>query len=100
MQQAVPPVLLTPDAAVLERAVRERPDVAAAVLEQLRYRAKDKPALGTNPLDGPAVVADGASGGGRVHADAVDPDAVHSTAVHPDGGGGDDPAEHVRADRR
>jgi membrane protein len=34
---AVPGMLLTPDVAVLERAVRERPDVAAAVLEQLRY---------------------------------------------------------------
>lgn len=33
----VPDVLLSPDVAVLERAVRERPDVAAAVLDQMRY---------------------------------------------------------------
>ena len=33
----LPDVLLSPDAAVLERAVRERPDVAAAVLDQMRY---------------------------------------------------------------
>lgn len=34
----LPDVLLSPDVAVLERAVRERPDVAAAVLDQLHYR--------------------------------------------------------------
>jgi membrane protein len=33
----LPPVLLSPDVAVLERAVRERPDVAAAVLDQMHY---------------------------------------------------------------
>jgi hypothetical protein len=33
----LPDVLLSPDVAVLERAVRERPDVAAAVLDQMRY---------------------------------------------------------------
>jgi membrane protein len=33
----LPGVLLSPDVAVLERAVRERPDVAAAVLDQMRY---------------------------------------------------------------
>ena len=33
----MPDVLLTPDVTVLERAVRERPDVAAAVLEQMHY---------------------------------------------------------------
>ena len=35
--EKVPDVLLTPDVAVLERAVRERPEVAAAVLEQMHY---------------------------------------------------------------
>jgi membrane protein len=35
--EAVPEVLLAPDVAVLERAVRERPDVAAAVLTQMHY---------------------------------------------------------------
>jgi hypothetical protein len=30
-------VLLSPDVTILERAVRERPDVAAAVLDQMRY---------------------------------------------------------------
>lgn len=34
----LPDVLLSPDVAVLERAVRERPDVAAAVLDQMHYR--------------------------------------------------------------
>ncbi len=33
----LPDVLLSPDVAVLERAVRERPDVAAAVLDQMHY---------------------------------------------------------------
>jgi hypothetical protein len=33
----LPDVLLSPDVAVLERAVRERPDVAVAVLDQMRY---------------------------------------------------------------
>ena len=33
----LPDVLLSPDVAVLERAVRERPDVAAAVLNQMHY---------------------------------------------------------------
>ena len=39
----LPDVLLTPDVAVLERAVRERPDVAAAVLEQMHYGRVDPP---------------------------------------------------------
>ena len=33
----LPDVLLSPDVTILERAVRERPDVAAAVLDQMRY---------------------------------------------------------------
>ena len=33
----LPDILLSPDVAVLERAVRERPDVAAAVLDQMHY---------------------------------------------------------------
>ncbi len=33
----LPDILMSPDVAVLERAVRERPDVAAAVLNQMRY---------------------------------------------------------------
>jgi hypothetical protein len=37
MPEQVPEVLLAPDVAVLERAVRERPDVAAAVLSQMHY---------------------------------------------------------------
>lgn len=37
VQDDAPDVLLSPDVAVLERAVRERPDVAAAVLDQMRY---------------------------------------------------------------
>ena len=35
--EELPDVLLSPDVTILERAVRERPDVAAAVLEQMRY---------------------------------------------------------------
>ena len=37
MPDELPDVLLSPDVAVLERAVRERPDVAAAVLDQMHY---------------------------------------------------------------
>ena len=73
----VPNVLLAPDVAVLERAVRERPDVAAAVLAQLHYGAKGKLALGANPLDGPAAVGAGAVEDGTASA-----------------------AEHVGGDRR
>jgi membrane protein len=55
----VPDVLLAPDVAVLERAVRERPDVAAAVLEQMHYGVVDPITEATKPLAGPAAVADG-----------------------------------------
>jgi membrane protein len=41
LPEEVPDVLLAPDAALLERAVRQRPDVAAAVLEQMHYGAGD-----------------------------------------------------------
>jgi membrane protein len=56
MPEEVPEVLLAPDVAVLERAVRERPDVAAAVLEQMRYStANGSVAVSadgdTNPLE-------------------------------------------------
>ncbi|MDT0351275.1 YihY/virulence factor BrkB family protein [Pseudonocardia charpentierae] len=37
MPDELPDVLLSPDVTILERAVRERPDVAAAVLDQMRY---------------------------------------------------------------
>ena len=57
----VPEVLLTPDVTVLERAVRERPDVAAAVLAQMHYGEPGRPGGGVNPLDGPAAVGDGAA---------------------------------------
>jgi hypothetical protein len=59
----VPDVLLTPDVMVLERAVRERPDVAAAVLEQMHYGVVDPVRPVANPLDGPAAVGDGARSG-------------------------------------
>ncbi|MDF3049475.1 MAG: ribonuclease [Pseudonocardia sp.] len=36
-EEAVPEVLLAPDVALLERAVRQRPDVAAAILTQMHY---------------------------------------------------------------
>jgi membrane protein len=67
----VPDVLLTPDVTVLERAVRERPDVAAAVLEQMHYGVVDPKQAAANPLDGPAAVGDGRSdnGAGRPAAD-------------------------------
>jgi hypothetical protein len=35
--EKLPDILMSPDVTVLERAVRERPDVAAAVLEQMHY---------------------------------------------------------------
>ena len=36
-EEALPEVLLAPDVALLERAVRQRPDVAAAILTQMHY---------------------------------------------------------------
>lgn len=60
----VPEVLFAPDVTLLERAVRERPDVAAAVLEQMHYGVVD--AHGEPPdLDGPA---DGGPAGGAAGA--------------------------------
>ena len=55
----LPDVLLAPDVAVLERAVRERPDVAAAVLEQMHYGVVDPITEPAKPLAGPAAVGDG-----------------------------------------
>jgi hypothetical protein len=83
----LPDVLLTPDVTVLERAVRERPDVAAAVLEQMHYGVVDPRHATANPLDGPAAVGESRSdnGDGRPTAD---------------GGGGGAPAEPVAGDRR
>jgi hypothetical protein len=70
----VPDVLLTPDVTVLERAVRERPDVAAAVLEQMHYGVVDPRQAAANP---PAAVGDGRSdnGSGRSAADDGGPAA-------------------------
>jgi hypothetical protein len=97
----VPDVLLTPDVTVLERAVRERPDVAAAVLEQMHYGVVDPKHATANPLDGPAAVGDGRpdDGHGDRHGDR-----------HGDGHGGADgrtaaadggtPAGPVVGDRR
>jgi membrane protein len=59
----LPDVLLAPDVAVLERAVRERPDVAAAVLEQMHYGVVDPTSETANPLDGPAAAGDGQRSG-------------------------------------
>ncbi len=70
--EAVPGVLLTPDVAVLERAVRERPDVAAAVLEQMRYSVVEVP--GDGGADG------GADGGRDGGGDAA---GVESTVARP-----------------
>jgi len=53
----LPEILLSPDVTVLERAVRERPDVAAAVLEQMHYgqlHAQPSGHNGTEPRDAPA----------------------------------------------
>ncbi len=72
MPEAVPGVLLTPDVAVLERAVRERPDVAAAVLEQMRYSVVEVP--GDGGADG------GADGGRDGGGDAA---GVESTVARP-----------------
>jgi membrane protein len=80
----VPDVLLAPDVAVLERAVRERPDVAAAVLEQMHYGVVDPKAEAPNPLDGPGAVGDG------------QPDGA-ARADHAGRGAGD---ERVGGDRR
>jgi hypothetical protein len=55
VSQKVPDVLLTPDVAVLERAVRERPDVAVAVLTQLRYGVA--PPAGSHAGDGDGAAA-------------------------------------------
>ena len=77
-------MLLTPDVTVRERAGRERPEVAAAVLEQMHYGVVDPRHATANPLDGPAAVGDGRStNGDRPAAD--------------EGGA---PAETVGGDRR
>jgi len=55
--EELPEILLSPDVTVLERAVRERPDVAAAVLEQMHYgqlHAQPSGHNGTEPRDAPA----------------------------------------------
>jgi membrane protein len=71
----LPEILLSPDVAVLERAVRERPDVAAAVLEQMHYAQAHPPEAGpagshngaAEPRDGPrAPGIDSAGGEDRV----------------------------------
>jgi len=46
--EELPEILLSPDVTVLERAVRERPDVAAAVLEQMHYGQLHAPPPGHN----------------------------------------------------
>jgi membrane protein len=81
---AVPGMLLTPDVAVLERAVRERPDVAAAVLEQLRYRVVDTGVASDGKgsdgkgsdgkgSDGEGADGEGADGGGNGAATVTTP---------------------------
>ena len=100
MPEAVPEMLLAPDVAVLERAVRERPDVAAAVLEQMRYHVVDgDPGGGADGADGAGVGAgagaarDGAGDGGSTVSKPVE-----RTAVAGDGRVG--ASEPVRADDR
>jgi hypothetical protein len=51
--EELPDILLSPDVTVLERAVRERPDVAAAVLEQMHY-GRLHPGPHTGPRNGAA----------------------------------------------
>jgi membrane protein len=77
----IPDVLLTPDVTVLERAVRERPDVAAAVLEQMHYGVVDPKHATANPLDGPAAVGDGRPTGGDGRTAADDGGAPAEPAV-------------------
>jgi membrane protein len=89
---AISPVLLSPDATLMERAVREHPDMAAAVLEQMHYRvgpAADAPAT---PPNGAAPPEDAAPGGERQGPDDETP--------APDGRGGDGTGERVSGDRR
>ena len=59
-RRTCPDVLLTPDVAVLERAVRERPDVAAAVLEQMRYGRAPRRRAARRGGDRAAAAAPGA----------------------------------------
>jgi hypothetical protein len=54
----LPDVLLSPDVAVLERAVRERPDVAAAVLDQMHYGHVHTPAAYNGAVDGHDAASD------------------------------------------
>jgi membrane protein len=83
LPEELPEVLLAPDVAVLERAVRERPDVAAAVLDQMHYSTANGSVSvsgdgevnpdGVNPEEGAAGRADApASADGRSADDAPD----------------------------
>jgi len=68
----LPEILLSPDVTVLERAVRERPDVAAAVLEQMHYGQLHAPPPGhngTEPRDAAAGRAPRDGGPDRVGGD-------------------------------
>jgi Virulence factor BrkB len=98
MPDEVPPVLLSPDVAVLERAVRERPDVAAAVLEQMHYAAGDGAAA--NPLEGPAAVGDGRSGAGRRGGGGPGEGELERTDAPTPGNGDGSSPERVGGDRR
>jgi membrane protein len=58
-EEAVPEVLLAPDVALLERAVRQRPDVAAAILTQMHYG----PVGASAPVPSAGESPDGATAG-------------------------------------
>jgi membrane protein len=90
----VPEMLYAPDVAVLERAVRERPEVAAAVLEQLHY-GRD-----------PGAVARSENGDGPASPDGSAPASVDGTVdgsgdgAAPREGGDGAPTQPAVGDRR
>jgi hypothetical protein len=84
-------VLLTPDVAVLERAVRERPDVAAAVLEQMRYSVVEGAGEAVSTVARPPE---------RTPVPGDAPVRLDDRAAEQAGGGsGEDAAERVGGDR-
>lgn len=92
MPTALPEMLLSPDVTVLERAVRERPDVAAAVLAQLRYTVVngDGVATVTRSPEPTAAAGDGGPAG----------DGTVPPGGTAEGRGGDGAHERVGGDRR
>jgi membrane protein len=63
-EEALPEVLMAPDVALLERAVRQRPDVAAAILTQMHYAPAGSSGQGPSAGEAPDGATAGSAGDG------------------------------------